>query len=80
MPNKETIHLSMRPQEADSLAYVLMSALRKVSMLDRERSDTVDIANELFEQLGYGHGTTMTGERVEWDKPTTQVRSDVVGR
>jgi methyltransferase-like protein len=68
MTNKETIHLSLTPQEADSLAYVLMTSLHAVTMLDRERTDAAAIANATFEQLGYEHGTNENGERVEWDK------------
>lgn len=64
--NKETVILRMTPQEADSVAYVLMTALHVVSMLDRERTDAADAANILFRQLGYDHGTDTKGERVEW--------------
>jgi hypothetical protein len=74
MPNQETIHLSMTPQEADSLAYVLMTSLHTVSMLDRERTDAANIANETFKQLDYGHGTNEQGDRVEWDTPTECTR------
>jgi hypothetical protein len=71
MANTETVHLSMTPQEADSLAYVLMTSLHTVSMLDRERTDAANAANALFKQLGYGHGTNEQGERVEWGKKVT---------
>jgi hypothetical protein len=63
--NSETIVLRMTPQEADSVAYVLMSALKRVTMLDREREDATTAANTLFGQLAYGHGTTDHGERAE---------------
>ena len=65
MPNQESIHLSLTPREADSLAYLLMTSLHTVSMLDRERTDAAAIANETFKQLAYGHGTNEQGERVE---------------
>ncbi len=65
MPNTETIHVRATPREADSVAYVLMSALKRVSMLDRERSDAYAYASELFRQLGYGHTTDDHGHRVE---------------
>ena len=66
MANKETIHLSLTAQEGDSVAYVLMTALHTVSMLDRERADATEAANALFKQLGYGHGCDSHGERKEW--------------
>ena len=68
MANQETIHLSQTPQEADSTAYVLMTALHTVSMLPHERTDVTNAANALFRQLGYGHGTNERGERVEWTR------------
>jgi len=74
MANKETIHLSLTSTEGDSVAYVLMTALHTVSMLDRERTDVFEAANALFKQLGYGHGTTMQGERAEWPKPAPTVK------
>lgn len=66
--NSETIHLNMTPKAADSLAYVLMGALQKVTMLPRERDDATDAANALFSQLAYGHCTDNHGNRVELDK------------
>lgn len=63
--NTEKITLNLTVTEADSLAYVLMSALAATSMLDRERLDATQAANALFEQLGYGHLTTLHGERIE---------------
>jgi hypothetical protein len=63
--NTEKIELRMTALEADSVAYVIMSALGRVTMLDRERVDATAAANELFRQLGYGHHTTLHGERVE---------------
>lgn len=63
--NTETIELKMTHREADSVAYVLMTALQKVGMLDRERTDVTEAANVLFRQLGYGLGTTEQGERLE---------------
>jgi hypothetical protein len=68
MANTETIHLHLTPQEADSLAYVLMASLKTTSMLPRERRDAANSANALFDQLKYGHGTNEQGERVEWEK------------
>lgn len=68
MANPETIHLSLTPVEADSVAYVLMTSLRIVNMLDRERTDAASASNALFAQLGYGHGTDRHGARVEWNK------------
>lgn len=64
--NTETINLNMTAQEADSLAFLLMTGLRVVTMLNREREDATVAANELFKQLGYGHGTDSYGGRVEW--------------
>jgi hypothetical protein len=63
--NTENITLRMTAQEADSVAYVLMAALNKVSMLTRERADATAAANALFRQLGYGHTTDDHGNRVE---------------
>ena len=63
--NSETIKLQMTHTEADSLAYVLMSALKRVTMLDREREDATLAANSLFTQLGYSHLTSSYGERIE---------------
>jgi hypothetical protein len=68
MANQESIHLSLTPNEADSLAYVLMTSLHTVNMLPRERTDAAAIANATFKQLKYGHGTNEQGERVEWSK------------
>ena len=68
MANQETIHLNLTPQEADSVAYVLMTSLHTVSMLERERKDATNAANELFKQLGYGHGTNDLGDREEWNE------------
>ena len=65
MPNTENFHLHMTVQEADSIAYLLMTSLRVVSMLDRERKDAHAAANALFKQLGYGHTTDAYGGRVE---------------
>jgi len=73
MPNTETIRLNLTPQEADSIAYVLMSALGRVSMLDRERKDATEAANALFKQLKYGHGCDSRGERAEWPEPAPTV-------
>lgn len=66
--NKETLSLTMTTGEGDSLAYVLMSALQVVTMTSRERSVTTDGANALFLKLGYRHGTTEYGTRVEWSE------------
>ncbi len=74
MANTETIHLSLTAQEADSVAYVLMSALKRVSMLDRERDDATEVANALFKQLKYGHGCDSRGERAEWPEPAPTVQ------
>ena len=74
MPNTETIRLNLTPQEADSIAYVLMSALGRVSMLDRERKDATETANALFKQLKYGHGCDSRGERAEWPEPASTVQ------
>jgi hypothetical protein len=74
MANKETIHLNLTDREADSVAYVLMSALRRVSMLDRERKDAAEAANALFKQLKYGHGCDEHGERKEWPTPAPTVQ------
>ena len=63
--NDETIVLRMTPQEADSVAYVLMTALGRVGMLDREQTDATNAANALFKQLGYGHHTDKHGQRIE---------------
>jgi len=73
MPNSETIHLSLTPREADSVAYVLMTTLHspEVTMLSRERTDVTDTANALFKQLGYGHATNERGQRVEASRRTT---------
>jgi hypothetical protein len=68
MPNQETIHLNLTEREADSLAYLIMTSLHTVRMLDRERTDAANCANELFKQLKYGHGTNERGERVEWER------------
>ena len=72
--NQETIHLSMDPQTGDSVAYVLMAALSRVSMLDRERTQATEVANALFKQLKYGHGCDSHGERVEWPAPAPTVQ------
>lgn len=74
MANKETIHLSLTPQEGDSVAYVLMAALHTTNMLDREREDATEAANALFKQLGYGHGCDSKGERKEWPAPAPTVQ------
>lgn len=63
--NTETIHLRMTPREADSVAWLLMTSLHSVSMLDRERKDATDAANTLFKLLGYGVKTDSQGNRVE---------------
>lgn len=63
--NTETVTLNMTPQEADSVAYVLMSGLRLVSMLARERTDVTAAANTLFKILDYRHTTDDHGSRVE---------------
>lgn len=65
MPNTESIHLSFTPGEADCLAYVLMAALQRVTMTERERTDTAHTAKELFKLLGYSHSTNKYGERIE---------------
>lgn len=62
--NTETIVLRLTPSEADSLAYVLQSALVNVTMLDSERRDATNCANALFDQLKYGHWTTCNGVRM----------------
>jgi len=59
------ITLRMTPNEADSVAYVLMAALKRVTMLDRERADATNAVNDLFTQLGYGHLTDSNGNRAE---------------
>jgi len=74
MANQETIHLSLTDREADSVAYVLMTALKNVSMLDREREDATEAANALFKQLKYGHGCDSHGERKEWPPPAPTVQ------
>src|ERR1700685_3687681 len=55
----------MTPQEADSIAYALMTALRTVSMLERERTDATAAVNALFARLCYGHAIDPHGGRVE---------------
>ena len=77
MANKETIHLSLTPTEGDSVAYVLMTSLHTVSMLDRERLDVYETANALFKQLGYGHGCDTQGNRVEWKKNNKEEYNEV---
>lgn len=74
MANMETIHLNLTAQEGDSVAYVLMTALHTVSMLDREREDVTEAANVLFKQLGYGHGCSSHGERKEWPPAAPTVK------
>jgi hypothetical protein len=74
MANKETIHLSLTAQEGDSVAYLLMTALHTVNMLDRERVDATEAANALFKQLGYGHGCDSHGNRKEWPTPAPTVK------
>jgi hypothetical protein len=74
MANQETIHLNLTDREADSVAYVLMAALNRVSMLDRERDDATEAANALFKQLKYGHGCDRYGERKEWPEPALTVQ------
>jgi hypothetical protein len=74
MANQETIHLNLTDREADSVAYVLMAALNRVSMLDRERKDATEAANALFKQLKYGHGCDSHGERKEWPEPALTVQ------
>jgi hypothetical protein len=67
--NSETIHLAMTPQQADSVAYVLMASLHQTNfMLARERTDAAAASNALFDLLDYGHHTNEKGERLE-DKP-----------
>lgn len=62
--NREVIKLSMTRNEADKVAFVLMSALKTVTMLDQERAVATDAANELFAQLGYDdHRITPEGKR-----------------
>lgn len=63
--NSEPIVLRMNNREADSVAFVLMTALGMVSMLTREREDVTKAANLLFEQLGYKLSTTDHGQRLE---------------
>lgn len=74
MANNENIHLNLTAQEGDSVAYVLMTALHTVSMLDRERKDVTEAANALFKQLGYGHGCSSMGERIEWPPAAPTVK------
>ena len=74
MANKESIHLSLTPEEADSVAYVLMTSLHTVSMLDRERRNATEASNALFKQLKYGHGTDSQGNRVEWKEAASPVK------
>lgn len=74
MANKETIHLNLTDREADSVVFVLMAALNRVSMLDRERTDVTEAANALFKQLGYGHGCDSYGNRKEWPAAAPTVK------
>ena len=74
MANQETIHLSLTAREGDSVAFVLMTALHSVSMLDRERTDVTEAANALFKQLRYGHGCDSKGNRVEWPPAAPTVK------
>lgn len=78
MANKENIELRLTDREADSVAFVIMAALSRVSMLPRERTDATEAANALFKQLKYGHGCDSKGERVEWPPaaPTVQEWND----
>jgi hypothetical protein len=78
MANTETIHLNLTAQEGDSVAYVLMTALHTVSMLNRERDNVTEAANALFKQLKYGHGCDSHGNRQEWPPaaPTVQEWND----
>lgn len=70
--NGETVALRMTPQQADSVAYVLMASLHQANfMLPRERTDAAAASNALFDLLGYGHHTNEKGERLE-DKPRRQ--------
>lgn len=70
--NTETVTLRMTASEADSVAYVLMTSLRTVGMLDRERADAARAANVLFRQLGYRAGTTERGNRLEFHDATEE--------
>lgn len=70
--NTETVTLRMTASEADSVAYVLMTSLRTVGMLDRERADAASAANVLFRQLGYRAGTTEHGSRLEFPDATEE--------
>lgn len=63
--NTESINLSMTASEADKVAYVLMSALHKVSMLPSERKVATEAANTLFDLLGYRTRCGSYGERIE---------------
>ena len=63
--NIETIHLNMTPREADSIAWLLMTSLGSVGMLDREREHATTAANDLFAQLGYDVQTDTHGKRIE---------------
>jgi hypothetical protein len=63
--NKENISLRMDANEADKLAYVLMAALHKVSMLPAERVTACEAANDLFAQLNYVVRTDINGNRIE---------------
>jgi len=79
--NKETIQLSMTAQEADSLAFVLMAALRTVTMMGSERKTATEAANDLFSQIGYDVRTTDNGARIEPKpaKPATSLPEPATG-
>jgi hypothetical protein len=57
--------LRMNAGEAHHLAYVLMSALGTVTMLNEREATTMIAANTLFAQLGYDVRTDKNGNRVE---------------
>jgi hypothetical protein len=64
--NSEPIILRMTKNEADRIAYVLMSALRTTTMMESERAATMIAVNTLFEQLAYDKiRTDKHGNRTE---------------